>query len=87
MDNARGVSSIQSVRNLNAQVQNLFHFQRFSDDYVLECLPLQQFHCYENLPIDFIYFMDSADVRVIQWRSSRASWRNRMTRRTRVTAG
>jgi hypothetical protein len=39
MDDALGMSSIQSISNLNAQVQNLFDLQRLAVDPVQVCLP------------------------------------------------
>src|SRR5438309_6147229 len=58
--------SIQCVCNLDTQIQHRFHFQRLAIDPMSERLPLQQFHGNEGSSIDLIYFVNSADVRMVQ---------------------
>ena len=58
--------SIQCVGNLDTQIQHRFHFQWLAIDLMSERLPLQQFHGNEGSSIDLIYFVDRADVRVVQ---------------------
>ncbi len=66
MNDALGVCGVESVGNLNAQIEYRFDLQRLATDSVSERLPLQQFHGDEGSPIDLVDFMDRADVRVVQ---------------------
>ena len=70
MDDALRMCCIERVGNLDAEIEHRFDLQRLSSDSVPECLPLQQFHGNEGSPIDFVDFVDRADVRVIQGRGS-----------------
>src|ERR1700747_1582897 len=68
MDDALCVCSVESVGDLNAEIEQCFNFQRLACDHVPECLSLQQFHRDKRSPIDLVNFVDRADVRVIQSR-------------------
>ena len=57
---------VESVGDLDAQIKHRFDLQRLAIDLVPERLPVQQFHGDEGSPIDFIDFIDRADVRVAQ---------------------
>ena len=60
------MGGVQSIRDLNAQIQHGFNFQRLAEDQVLERLPLQQFHADEGSSFKFVDFVDRANVRVVQ---------------------
>ena len=57
---------IESIGNLDAQIEHRLDLQRLASDPVPERLPLQQFHGDEGSPIGLVNFVDRADVRVVQ---------------------
>src|SRR5215467_3415096 len=57
---------IQSVCNLDTQIEHGVHFQRLAIDQMPKSLSLQQFHCDEGSLIGLVNLVDRADVRVIQ---------------------
>jgi hypothetical protein len=57
---------VESIGNLDAQIEHRFDLQRLATDAVPERLPLQQLHGDEGSPIGLVDFVDSADVRVVQ---------------------
>ena len=57
---------VESVGDLDAQIEHRLDLQWLATDYVPERLPLQQFHGDEGSPINLIDFVDGADVRVVQ---------------------
>src|SRR5437868_5830554 len=68
MDDASGMSGIERVRDLDAEIEHRFDLQRFAVDGVPECLPLQQFHSDEGSPISLVDVVDGADVGMVQSR-------------------
>ena len=66
MDDALRMCRVESVGNLDAQIEHRFDLQRLASDPVPECLPLQQFHGDEGSPIGLVNLVDRADVRVVQ---------------------
>ena len=73
VDNSFSVRRIERVSNLNTQIEHGFNFQRSAIDQVTKRLSLQQFHRDESSAINFIDFVDRADVRMIQ-RGSRTGF-------------
>ena len=57
---------VESIGNLDAQIEHRFDLQRLATDPVPERLPLQQFHGDEGSPIGLVNLVDRADVRVVQ---------------------
>ena len=57
---------IESVRDLEAQIEHGLDLQRLASDPMPERLPFQQFHGDEGSPIDFVDLVDGADVGVVQ---------------------
>jgi hypothetical protein len=66
MDDALGVCRVESIGNLDAQIEHRFDLQRLATYHVPKRLPLQQFHGDEGSPIGLVDLVDRADVRVIQ---------------------
>src|ERR1700693_5322649 len=66
MDDALRMCRVESVGNLDAQIEHRFDLQWLASDPVPECLPLQQFHGDEGSPIGLVNLVDRADVRVVQ---------------------
>jgi hypothetical protein len=66
MDDALRVCRIESVGNLDAQIEHRLDLQRLASDPVPERLPLKQFHSDEASPIGLVNLVDRADVRVVQ---------------------
>ena len=58
------------VRNFDAQLQHLLKLDRLATDAVLQRHPVQMLHGDKRLPVLLANLVDSADVRVIQGRSS-----------------
>ncbi|MGA9998599.1 MAG: hypothetical protein WBQ04_00625 [Candidatus Acidiferrales bacterium] len=70
VDDSFGVRCIQSVRNFNPQLQHLLKRERLATDAVLQRHPVQMLHGDKRLPVLLANLVDSANVRVIQGRSS-----------------
>ena len=68
VDDAFPVRRVESLRNLDGQIQNGFDFYWSTADTVLQCLPVNEFHHDESLPVLFTDVMNGADVGVIQRR-------------------
>src|ERR1700726_2014200 len=68
MDNSSGVCGVEPLRNLRAPVQQRVYIQRTSADLVLQSLPIQKFHGDEPPPLEFIYFVNRANVGMVQRR-------------------
>ena len=66
VDDALRMCRVESIGNLDAQIEYCVDLQGFAIDHVPERLPLQQFHRDEGSPIDFIDFIDRTDVRMVQ---------------------
>ena len=66
MDDCFRMCSVEGVGDLDAQIEHGLHFQRLAIDLVPEGLPFQQFHDDERPSIDFVNFVNRADVRMIQ---------------------
>ena len=66
VDDSFRMCGVESVSDLDSQIEHRFDLQRLASDPVPERLPLQKFHRNEGSPIDLIYFVDRADVRVVQ---------------------
>src|SRR5208282_5887606 len=66
MDDAFGVSCIEPIGNLDAQIKHLLDPQRLARDPVSERLTLQQFHGDEGSPIGLIDLVDGANARMVQ---------------------
>src|SRR4029077_2004626 len=66
MDDALRMCRVESVGNLDAQIEHRFDLQRLGSDLVPERLPLQQFHGDEAASVGLVNLVDSADVRVVQ---------------------
>src|SRR6266568_1060328 len=59
---------IKPVGYLNTEIQHAVDFQGLARNHLPERLPLEHFHRDECAPIDFINFMDRANVRMVQSR-------------------
>src|SRR6266478_7971411 len=66
MDDALRMCRVESVGNLNAQIEHRFDLQRLAIDPMPERLPLQQFHGDEGSPIGLVNLVDRADVGMVQ---------------------
>jgi hypothetical protein len=64
------VGSVQSVGNLDGQIEGRLYFKRLASDQVPERLALQELHSNESSPIGLVNLVDGANVRMIQCRSS-----------------
>ena len=65
MNDSLGVRRVQSVGNLNGQVQELFGLEGLLDP-VLERLPVEKFHGYKGLAFVLVNVVDRANVRMVQ---------------------
>src|SRR2546425_9329779 len=66
VDDSFRMCSVESVGDLDAQIEHRLDLQRLAAYHVPERLPLQQFHGDEGSPIGLVDFVDRADVRVVQ---------------------
>jgi hypothetical protein len=57
---------VESVSDLDAQIEHQFDLQRLASDPVPKRLPFQQFHRDKGSPIGLVDLVDCADVRVVQ---------------------
>ena len=69
VDDALCVGSVQSIGDLDAQIEHRLDFQRLATDPVPERLALQKFHGDEGSPLGLVNLVNGADVRMIQCRS------------------
>ena len=70
MHDALRVRGVQSVRDLNAQIEQSLDLQRLARDPMAERLPLQQLHRDKAAPIGLVNLIDGADIRMVQRRRS-----------------
>jgi hypothetical protein len=70
MNDALAVSSIESIRDLDAEIENRFGLQRLAFYELPEGLSLEQFHSNEGFALDLIDFVYGANIRMVQGRSS-----------------
>ena len=63
------VGSIESVGDLDAQIEHLFNFERSAGKQMLQRLPLQQLHGDEVMPRNFVDRVNRADVGMVERRS------------------
>jgi len=68
VDDALGMCRVESIGDLNAQIEHGFNPHRLAGNPVPERLPLQQFHGDEGSPVGLVNFVNGADVRVVQRR-------------------
>jgi hypothetical protein len=68
MGDALGMRRVESVGNLDGEIQQRLSLKGFTFDAVLQRLALQQFHGNEGLPIVFVNFVNGANVGVIEGR-------------------
>src|ERR1700690_980337 len=66
VDNALGVCAVESVGDLDAQVEQPVEFQRLAVDRSLEGLALQQFHRDKVTAALFANFVNGADARMVE---------------------
>ena len=66
MNDALGVGRVERVRDLDAQVEQLFEVERIASNGVFERLAFEQLHGDEWFLISFIHCIDGADVRVVE---------------------
>ena len=66
MNDAFGVSRVQSVGNLNGQTEQSFRLNRLSGDALFQRHAVQKLHGDEWLTILLPDFMDRADIRMVQ---------------------
>ncbi len=66
MNDPLGVGRIQSIRELDADLQELLRLEGLPGDAVLERLALQKLHGDEGLTLVLVYVVDGADVSVIE---------------------
>ncbi len=64
------VRRIQRIRNLDRQLQPLIQRQRRAGNSLLQRLTIQKLHGDERAPIRLANFIDGADIRMVQRRSS-----------------
>ena len=66
MDDALGVSCIESIGNLNPQIEQLIRLHGAALDTVLESLAFQVLHDDEGLALVITDVMDDANVGMVQ---------------------
>ena len=65
VNDAFGVGGIESVGNLDTEVEEIFQIDARAGDHVLEGLPVKKFHGDESLAVVFADVVDGADVGMI----------------------
>jgi hypothetical protein len=70
MDDAFGVSGVERVGDLNAEIQRLIERERLALNGVLESLAFEVFHDDERMAALFADFVDGTDIGMIQRGSS-----------------
>ncbi len=70
MNDSLSVGRIQSIRDLDDQIQKSIRFEGLALNDVLECVALEQLHGDEGLAFILVDFINRADVGVIQAGSS-----------------
>jgi hypothetical protein len=72
VDNALRVGGIESVRHFYSDVQKPLQLQRMIADQMLQRRAIEKFHHDEGTTLVLSYFMDGADVRMVQGRGGLA---------------
>ena len=70
MNDSFRVCRIQSVGNLDAQIEHRFDLQGLACNLLFQRLAFEHFHHYECSSIDLVNFVDRADVGMVQGRGS-----------------
>ncbi len=70
MHDALGVRGIETIRDLNADLEQLGDFDGSPGDAMLQRLPLEQLHGDERPALEFADVINRANIRMIQSRSS-----------------
>src|ERR1700737_4652697 len=70
VNNAFRVRGVECVGDLNRQTEQDIGLDRFSGDAMLQGQPVQKLHDNDRLPVLVVNFVDRADVRMVQCRSS-----------------
>ena len=66
VNDSRGVSSVESICNLNGKRKKCFHLQRTPGNAVLQSHAVEEFHGDEGPAIGLANVVNSADIWVIQ---------------------
>ncbi len=66
VDDALRVGSIQSISDLDSQIEQRLDCQGLSADPAPECLALEQLHREENAPLSLVNLVNGTNVRMIQ---------------------
>ena len=66
MHDALRVRGVQSIGDLNCQLQQFAGLERLSGDVVLQRLPFEQLHHNKGLPFVFINVVNRADVWMVE---------------------
>jgi len=66
VDDARSVSGVESIGNVNGDGKKNFQFQRTPGDAVLQRQPVQKLHDDEGLPLVLPDLVDGTDVWMVQ---------------------
>src|SRR6202040_1800486 len=70
VDDAFGVGGVERVGNLNRQGQQSVCLQRSARSPMLQSHPVQELHGDERFAVLVVNFVDRADIRVVESRSS-----------------
>jgi hypothetical protein len=70
MDDAFGVGGVQSVGDLDAEIEHHLDFHRLAADAVLQRLALEQFHGNKSPALGSVNLVDSANVGMVKSRGS-----------------
>ena len=70
VDDALRVGSVQSISDLDGQIEHRLNFQGLAANSAPKRLALQQLHSKENSPLGLVDLVNGADVGMIQCRSS-----------------
>jgi len=62
------VAGIKGVGDLDGKLQQKFVLERLARDALLQCDTVEKLHDDESLPVLLVYFVDGADIGVIQRR-------------------
>ena len=66
VDDALRVFDIESIGDVYAQIEHRLDLYCLAADPVPQCVPVKQFHCYEDSSINLVDFVDGANVWVVQ---------------------
>jgi hypothetical protein len=65
MDDSLRMCGVESVGDLNAQIEHGLDLEGFASDQMAQGVSFQQFHGDEGSPVGFVNLVDRADVRVV----------------------